>query len=328
MDPGNPAAPGKVDPGKADPGKAAPGNPAYPGNPAPGNLVVFEPRRHRRRVLNGEFAFAEKVLLFIFSANIHCRVPEQDSVSARRHVDMEEIMQGFGIVFLTALIFCACGFYMYIYFFSLGYGFSIAAIGAVLLFMFRGTVSAGTAAQCLLFIIYGLRLGGYLLIRDLRSSSYRKVLDPELKRSRAMGIVPKLSIWISCALLYTLQTSPVLFRLQNGDGTNLALTAGAVIMFLGVVIETLADYALPQLFRRDTPVDGRPDQRDRLSSRNRPVGVRRRGISAHNLCYVQRRQTAGTAAGQKLREGSGISKVYCDSSHYPALYPALQCEKV
>ena len=244
-DPGNPAAPGKVDPGKADPGKAAPGK-AYPGNPAPGNLVVFEPRRHRRRVLNGEFAFAEKVLLFIFSANIHCRVPEQDSVSARRHVDMEEIMQGFGIVFLTALIFCACGFYMYIYFFSLGYGFSIAAIGAVLLFMFRGTVSAGTAAQCLLFIIYGLRLGGYLLIRDLRSSSYRKVLDPELKRSRAMGIVPKLSIWISCALLYTLQTSPVLFRLQNGDGTNPALTAGAVIMFLGVVIETLADYQKSQ----------------------------------------------------------------------------------
>ena len=66
VDPGNPAAPGKVDPGKADPGKAAPGNPAYPGNPAPGNLVVFEPRRHRRRVLNGEFAFAEKVLLFVF----------------------------------------------------------------------------------------------------------------------------------------------------------------------------------------------------------------------------------------------------------------------
>ena len=230
-DPGNPVAPGKAAPGKA----------------APGNLVVFEPRRHRRRVLKGEFAFCgEGAFVRFFSANIHCRVPEQDSVTALRHVDMEEIMQGFGIVFLTALIFCACGFYMYIYFFSLGYGFSIAAIGAVLLFMFRGTVSAGTAAQCLLFIIYGLRLGGYLLIRDLRSSSYRKVLDPELKRSRAMGIVPKLSIWISCALLYTLQTSPVLFRLQNGDGTNPALTAGAVIMFLGVVIETLADYQKSQ----------------------------------------------------------------------------------
>ena len=247
-DPGNPVAPWKADPGNPSaPGKADPGN-ADPGNPAaPGNLVVFEPRRHRRRVLKGEFAFCgEGAFVRFFSANIHCRVPEQDSVTALRHVDKEEIMQGFGIVFLTALIFCACGFYMYIYFFSLGYGFSIAAIGAVLLFMFRGTVSAGTAAQCLLFIIYGLRLGGYLLIRDLRSSSYRKVLDPELKRSRAMGIVPKLSIWISCALLYTLQTSPVLFRLQNGDGTNPALTAGAVIMFLGVVIETLADYQKSQ----------------------------------------------------------------------------------
>ena len=143
-------------------------------------------------------------------------------------------MQGFGVILLTALIFSACGFYMYIYFFSLGYGFSIAAIGAVLLFMFRGTGTAGTAAQCLILIVYGLRLGGYLLVRELRSSSYRKVLDPELNRSRSMGMIPKLSIWISCALLYTLQTSPVLFRLQNGDGG----TSPAVLTALWTQVST------------------------------------------------------------------------------------------
>ena len=175
------------------------------------------------------------------------KVLQQVAVSARRRIDMEVIMQGFGVILLTALIFSACGFYMYIYFFSLGYGFSIAAIGAVLLFMFRGTVTAGTAAQCLLLIVYGLRLGGYLLVRELRSSSYRKVLDPELNRSRSMGMIPKLSIWISCALLYTLQTSPVLFRLQNGDGgTSPAVIAGAVIMFLGIAIESLADHQKTQ----------------------------------------------------------------------------------
>ena len=155
-------------------------------------------------------------------------------------------MSQYLIILLTGLIFSACGFYMYIYFFSLGYGFSIAAIGAVMLFIFRGSLTWGTVLQCLLFMVYGIRLGGYLLIREMKSPAYKKVLNPELTRSRQMGMVPKVSIWISCALLYTLQTSPVLFRLQNGDGTNPALTAGAVIMFLGVVIETLADYQKSQ----------------------------------------------------------------------------------
>lgn len=75
------------------------------------------------------------------------------------------------IILLTAIIFSACGFYMYIYFFSLGYGFSIAAIGAVMLFLFRESLTWGTALQCLLFMVYGIRLGGYLLIREMKSQA-------------------------------------------------------------------------------------------------------------------------------------------------------------
>ena len=83
-------------------------------------------------------------------------------------------MSQYLIILLTGLIFSACGFYMYIYFFSLGYGFSIAAIGAVMLFMFRGSLTWGTALQCLLFMVYGIRLGGYLLIRELKSPAIKK----------------------------------------------------------------------------------------------------------------------------------------------------------
>ncbi len=145
------------------------------------------------------------------------------------------------ILLLTGLIFSACGFYMYIYFFSLGYGFSIAAIGAVMLILFRGALSWGTVLQCLLFMIYGIRLGGYLLIREMKSPAYKKVLSPEMTRSKQMGMVPKVSIWISCAILYTLEVSPVFFRLQNGDGTNAAVIIGLVIMALGICLEMAAD---------------------------------------------------------------------------------------
>ena len=158
-----------------------------------------------------------------------------------RRSGMEIHMTQYLIILLTGLIFSACGFYMYIYFFSLGYGFSIAAIGAVMLILFRSSVTWGTGLQCLLFIIYGIRLGGYLLIRELKSPAYKKVLSPELQRSKQMGMVPKVSIWISCALLYTLEVSPVFFRLLNGDGTSAAVVAGLIIMALGICLEMAAD---------------------------------------------------------------------------------------
>ena len=79
------------------------------------------------------------------------------------------------IVFLTALIIASVGFIMYVYFFSVGYGFSIAGIGIVLLIMLRTNVTPVTFIMCLLFIIYGARLGGYLLYRELKSTAYKKL---------------------------------------------------------------------------------------------------------------------------------------------------------
>ena len=56
-----------------------------------------------------------------------------------------------------------------------------------------------------------------------------------------MGMVPKVSIWISCALLYTLEVCPVFFRLKNGDGTNASVIAGLIIMAMGICLEIAAD---------------------------------------------------------------------------------------
>ena len=110
-----------------------------------------------------------------------------------------------------------------------------------MLFMLKSSLTWGTGLQCLLFIAYGIRLGGYLLIREMKSPAYKKVLNPEMTRSKQMGMVPKVSIWISCALLYTLEVCPVFFRLQNGDGTNAAVMAGLIIMALGICLEIAAD---------------------------------------------------------------------------------------
>ncbi len=145
------------------------------------------------------------------------------------------------IVLIVSLAACSVGFRSYIWFFSVGYGLAIAAIGVALGIAFHASMGPGAWICCALLLIYGLRLAGYLLVREKKSAMYRKVLDPELDRSKRMPLPAKLSIWVACGFLYTLMTSPLFFRLRNGAAPDAALWVGLVIMALGLVIETAAD---------------------------------------------------------------------------------------
>lgn len=147
----------------------------------------------------------------------------------------------FLILMVIALVVSSVGFYKYVYFISLGYGFSIAAFGIAMPILFRGELSLGTIIACVLFAIYGFRLGGYLLIREVKSVSYRNTMKKEIKDGSTMKMAAKLSIWISCALLYVMQVSPVLFRLENEGGTDSVCMIGAVIMACGILLESMSD---------------------------------------------------------------------------------------
>ena len=144
-------------------------------------------------------------------------------------------------ILLVALAFSACGFKKYVWFISIGYGFSVAAIGAALLILFHGSQSAGTVAACVLLLVYGCRLGGYLALREWKSSSYNAKMKTEIKSGDGMKLVAKISIWASAALLYACETSPVLFRLQNGAGTDTLLLIGLCISVCGLIVESAAD---------------------------------------------------------------------------------------
>lgn len=147
----------------------------------------------------------------------------------------------FIIMLLVALVVSSCGFYKYVYFISLGYGFSIAAFGIAMPIMFFDELSVGTVIACILFVIYGCRLGGYLLLREIKSASYRSTMKKEIKDGKSMKMVAKVSIWVSCALLYVCQVSPVFFRLQNGEKTSVSCIIGTIIMACGIILESAAD---------------------------------------------------------------------------------------
>lgn len=121
------------------------------------------------------------------------------------------------------------------------YEFSIAAFGIAMPILFSGEMSTGTIFACILLAIYGLRLGGYLLIREVKSASYRNTMKREIKDGSSMKMIAKVSIWISCAFLYAAQVSPVLFRLENNAGTDTVCMVGTIIMACGIILESASD---------------------------------------------------------------------------------------
>lgn len=99
------------------------------------------------------------------------------------------------LVIAAALLISSIGFKKYVWFISLGYGFSIAGIGILLLALYGGRLTVGTAICCVLFVLYGFRLGGYLLYREVKSSAYNSKMKTEIKDGKSMTFGVKCAIW-------------------------------------------------------------------------------------------------------------------------------------
>ncbi len=145
------------------------------------------------------------------------------------------------LLFAAALAISAIGFKRYVWFISLGYGFSIAGEGILMLILYGigQKLTPGTLLCCVLFALYGFRLGGFLAYREFKSASYNRNMTGEIKKDVPTGV--KVAIWITCALLYVLQVLPVFYRLENGSGSGAWTFIGAVVMLGGLSLETAAD---------------------------------------------------------------------------------------
>ena len=147
----------------------------------------------------------------------------------------------FWILFGICMLVSAIGFKTYVWLISLGYGFSIAAQGVAMIIMYGPGLTIGTIITCVLFILYGLRLGGYLAIREFGKNSYKKNMQGEIKDGKTVPFGVKVAIWTSCAVLYVTQISGVFYRLLNATKDNIWLFIGAAVMLFGVSLETAAD---------------------------------------------------------------------------------------
>jgi len=148
------------------------------------------------------------------------------------------------ILLAVSLAVSAVGWKYFIYFFSLGYGYGITALSVAMLLMYKGFVTWPTLVLCLLLMVFGCRLGTYLLVRERKAAAYRKILyDPSLQKKKPVGVV--VSVWLFCAILYVAQVSPVAFRLMNTAASaevgDLWAWIGAAVALCGILLETFAD---------------------------------------------------------------------------------------
>ena len=148
------------------------------------------------------------------------------------------------VLMALAIAVSAIGWVYFIYFFRIGYGFAISALSLASAIIFRDVITWPALLFCAVMFVYGIRLGLFLLLREKRSASYKKILyQPENTTKKPFFVM--MMIWISCALLYVGQMSPVAFYLGNlRDGVMVHegwMWAGAVVAAIGVAIEIIAD---------------------------------------------------------------------------------------
>ncbi|MBQ8869522.1 MAG: DUF1295 domain-containing protein [Oscillospiraceae bacterium] len=153
------------------------------------------------------------------------------------------------IVLAVCAVLCAVGFYKFVYFLSIGYGFAVAGGGIAVFVMSLINPTATPlwilAVQMLLFLAYGVRLSGFLLVRELKNVSFKKtdVAKDTLAKNneKKMPVFVLATIWVCVSVLYTAQVSPMLFRYSNASTDVLWVVIGFAVSILGLVLESIAD---------------------------------------------------------------------------------------
>lgn len=151
-----------------------------------------------------------------------------------------------GILLGVCAVLCAVGFYKFVYFLSIGYGFAIAggAVAVLAMVASKGYTQGIlwlAVLQMVLFVAYGARLSGFLLYREIKSAAYKKTMKEEIGAEKKMPIFVLVTIWVFVAVLYAIQLSPMLYRYTNGCKDFALPIVGMVISVAGLILEALAD---------------------------------------------------------------------------------------
>lgn len=152
------------------------------------------------------------------------------------------------VFFGLSLAVSAVGFRKFVYFISIGYGYSIAAmsVASVAMAAVSGKAEPVALLEAALLAIYGVRLGTYLAIRE-RSAHYRASQTEADESARKIPVGLKLVVWLTVAALYVMMFLPCVARFSAvaagvSDPVPVLSWIGLAIMAAGLAIEAVADH--------------------------------------------------------------------------------------
>ncbi len=138
-----------------------------------------------------------------------------------------------------ALLISAIGFFRFIYFISVGYGFAISGMALFLLLVFGGRLNLPFILHGGLLILYGLRLALFLLRREFKPAYRKEMAATERETSPIVGW-GRVAVWMIVSMLYVLMISPLVFQGFAAEGGFFPYL-GVVVMAVGMSLEALAD---------------------------------------------------------------------------------------
>ncbi len=149
------------------------------------------------------------------------------------------------MLFGLTLLITSLGFRRVVYFVSVGYGFGIATMALVTVLIFLHNISPVALLHNLLLLSWGLRLGIFLLWRELQPSFQnpsRQVTD----QYAGVSMPRRFAIWLGVSFLYVLMYLPGLFSAASFSNKMsayelMAQITGLLLMASGLTIEALAD---------------------------------------------------------------------------------------
>ena len=144
-----------------------------------------------------------------------------------------------------ALLISSIGFYRPLYFINIGYAFAIVAMVVVTAFLQAGNFTTVPVLQNAFLMIWGLRLGLYLVRREFQAA-YRKRSARTHQRFAGLSWALRIVIWIGVSILYVLMFTPSLFRVTSSPVTTswllyISQGVGLFLMAGGLLLETVAD---------------------------------------------------------------------------------------
>jgi steroid 5-alpha reductase family enzyme len=143
-----------------------------------------------------------------------------------------------------SLLVTSVGFRNQVYFVSTGYAFTIVTLGAAVLWIFAANLTAFSFLHNALLMVWGLRLGLFLLRRE-RAPGYQNTKEAVQRNYGKGRLAVKFAIWISVSILYVLMFSPSLFNSARAVDNSLPALAwqglGLAVMLVGLALEILAD---------------------------------------------------------------------------------------